>query len=69
VTAAIENCDWYEVITFNRSGHHELDHLDYGLVDSLDIDGDGLLHVPDGPGLGIEIDWDLINAAPAGIVE
>ena len=43
--------------------------LDYGLVDSFDIDDDGLLHVPDGPGLGIEIDWDLINAAPAGVVE
>ena len=69
VTAAIDNCDWYEVITFNRSGFHELDHLDYGLVDSFDIDGDGLLHVPDRPGLGIDIDWELINSSPAGVIE
>jgi L-alanine-DL-glutamate epimerase-like enolase superfamily enzyme len=69
VTTAIDNCDWYEVITFNRSGHHELDHLDYGLVESFHIDGDGLLHAPTRPGLGIDIDWDLINSAPAGVVE
>ena len=51
------------------AGHHELDHLDYGLVESFRIDGDGLLHVPDRPGLGVDIDWDLIDSAPAGVVE
>ena len=66
---AIANCDWYEVITFNRSGHHELDHLDYGLVEPFRIDADGLLHAPTAPGLGIEIDWERINAAPAGVIE
>ena len=69
VTMAIQNCDWYEVITFNRSGHHELDHLDYGLAESFRIDGEGMLHVPSGSGLGIEIDWDLINSTPAGVIE
>ena len=41
------------------------------LAGSFYIDGDGLLHVPDGPGLGIDIDidWHLINSSPAGIVE
>lgn len=68
VTMAIDNCDWYEVITFNRSGHHELDHLDYGLVEPLRIDDHGLLHAPAAPGLGVDIDWDLINSAPAGTV-
>ncbi len=68
VTMAIDNCDWYEVITFNRSGHHELDHLDYGLVEPFRIDDHGLLHAPDGPGLGIDIDWDLINSASPGTI-
>jgi L-alanine-DL-glutamate epimerase-like enolase superfamily enzyme len=68
VMMAITNCEWFEVITFSRSGHHGLDHLSYGLTEPIQIDAEGMVHVPAGPGLGIEIDWDLIESAPAGIV-
>jgi L-alanine-DL-glutamate epimerase-like enolase superfamily enzyme len=66
VTMAMNNCDWFEVITFNRSGHHDLEHLNYGLVEPIKIDSEGLVHVPNRPGLGIDVDWDLIASAPAG---
>jgi L-alanine-DL-glutamate epimerase-like enolase superfamily enzyme len=66
VMMAITNCDWFEVITFNRSGHHELDHLSYGLREPIEIDASGLVRAPSGPGLGIEVDWDLIASVPAG---
>jgi L-alanine-DL-glutamate epimerase-like enolase superfamily enzyme len=53
----------------HRSGQDELDHLDYGLVESFHIDGDGLLQPPTRPGLGTGVDWDLIGSAPAGVVQ
>jgi L-alanine-DL-glutamate epimerase-like enolase superfamily enzyme len=34
-----------------------------GLVGGLDIDADGYAHPPTGPGLGVELDWDLIEDA------
>jgi L-alanine-DL-glutamate epimerase-like enolase superfamily enzyme len=63
VMLAVDNCEWFEVLPFNHSGDHSLEHLSYGLVEPLAIDGDGLLHAPTAPGLGVEIDWDLINSA------
>lgn len=66
VTMAMNNCDWYEVITFNRAGHHDLEHLNYGLVEPIEIDSAGLVHAPTRPGLGIDVDWELIESAAAG---
>jgi L-alanine-DL-glutamate epimerase-like enolase superfamily enzyme len=66
VAMAIANCDWFEVLPFNRSGDHGLEHTSYGLKQPLEIDGDGLLHAPTGPGLGVEIDWELIDSARSG---
>jgi L-alanine-DL-glutamate epimerase-like enolase superfamily enzyme len=34
----------------------------YGVVDDLDIDGEGYLHALEGPGLGVEIDFERIRA-------
>ena len=66
VVMAIANCDFFEVLPFNRSGDHSLEHLSYGLAQPLEIDGAGLLHAPTGAGLGIEIDWELIDSARSG---
>jgi L-alanine-DL-glutamate epimerase-like enolase superfamily enzyme len=33
------------------------------------IDEDGLVSVPEGPGLGIEYDWDFIASHAAGHIE
>jgi L-alanine-DL-glutamate epimerase-like enolase superfamily enzyme len=66
VMMAIGNCDWFEVLAFNRSGDHSLEHLSYGLAEPFEVDADGNLHAPKGAGLGAEIDWELINASVSG---
>jgi len=68
VMMAIDNCDWFEVLAFNRSGDHSLEHLSYGLADPFEVDAEGNVHAPAGAGLGVEIDWKLINASIAGEV-
>lgn len=50
---AIPNTTWFEVLL--PDGAHK-----YGMTRELEIDGDGLLHAPTGPGLGAEIDFELI---------
>lgn len=53
VALSIENCEFSE-------GHEPLYHE--GLVGTpLAIDGDGLRHLPDAPGLGVEMDWDWVD--------
>ncbi|MBM3540642.1 MAG: hypothetical protein FJX51_01220 [Alphaproteobacteria bacterium] len=37
--------------------------LEYGALDPIRTDRDGLVHAPDGPGLGIRMDWDAIERA------
>jgi L-alanine-DL-glutamate epimerase-like enolase superfamily enzyme len=65
---AMPNCDWFEALAFNRAGNHSLEHLNYGLAEPLVIDAEGFLHAPMGPGLGIEVDWELIDSARLGVV-
>lgn len=63
VAMAIDNCDWFEVLPFNRTGDHTLEHLRYGLANFPIIDAHGDIHAPTGPGLGVEVDWELINGS------
>jgi L-alanine-DL-glutamate epimerase-like enolase superfamily enzyme len=65
---AIDNCDWFEVLPFNRTGDHTLEHLSYGLRGFPVIDSQGDIHAPTGPGLGVEVDWELINASVTQII-
>ena len=55
ITMAIPNCDYFEVLLPDHAQKH-------GLVRDIEVDGEGFVHAPTGPGLGYEIDWDLINA-------
>ncbi len=66
VAMAIGNCEWFEVITFNAAGVHELEHLSYGLATPIEIDADGYVHAPTRPGLGFDVDWELIDSARLG---
>jgi len=61
---ALQNCDWFEVLVSHAPGRHDLDHLSYGLVEPLAIGRDGYATCPDRPGLGIEVDWDLLRSGP-----
>jgi L-alanine-DL-glutamate epimerase-like enolase superfamily enzyme len=52
--AAIRNCEYFEVLL--PAGAQK-----YGMVRDIEVDAAGLVHVPDAPGLGGDIDFDLIK--------
>jgi len=54
VTMAIPNCDYYEF--FPSTGANK-----YGLVKDIEVDDKGMVYAPEGPGLGYEIDWELVQ--------
>ncbi|MCH7605876.1 MAG: mandelate racemase [Chloroflexi bacterium] len=54
VMLAVNNCDYYEV--FPASGANK-----FGLVEDVEVDGNGLVYAPEKPGLGYEIDWQLVE--------
>jgi L-alanine-DL-glutamate epimerase-like enolase superfamily enzyme len=54
VTMAVPNCEYFEVLQPDASQKH-------GLVQDIDVDAQGMVHAPTGPGLGYEIDWPLIE--------
>jgi len=51
---AIPNCEYFEVLLPDEVQKH-------GLVKDIEVDGDGMVRAFDGPGLGAEIDFDLIE--------
>jgi L-alanine-DL-glutamate epimerase-like enolase superfamily enzyme len=55
VTMAVTNCEFYEV--FPCTGANQ-----YGLVNDIEVDGSSLVHAPSRPGLGYDIDWDLVKS-------
>tara|TARA_B100000676_G_C18065055_1_gene840390 strand:+ start:100 stop:1185 length:1086 start_codon:yes stop_codon:yes gene_type:complete len=61
VTMGIPNCDYFEV--FPCSGAFK-----YGLVEDIEVDSNGMVHAPTAPGLGCEIDWDLVEREKIDVV-
>ena len=61
VTAVSRNCRWYERGLLHPFLEYD-DGFDYlkSLADPMDADG--FVHLPDRPGLGLDIDFDFINA-------
>ncbi len=67
IMAALSNSNYYEVSLLHpRTGpfHPPVYTAFDDFTDS--IDGDGCVDVPDGPGLGVEIDWDFVQAHRIG---
>ncbi len=62
VMMAINNCDYYEV--FPASGANK-----YGLVEDIEVDKQGLVHAPQKPGLGFEIDWELVKRNTVAVLK
>lgn len=62
VTMAINNSDYYGVFPANGSNK-------YGLVEDTEVDRQGLVHAPQKPGLGHEIDWDLVKRNTVAVVK
>jgi L-alanine-DL-glutamate epimerase-like enolase superfamily enzyme len=42
--------------------------LDFGMVDVIDIDDQGMVHAPTAPGLGYEVDWDVMDDATTAVL-
>ena len=61
IMMAMHNCDYYEV--FPATGANK-----YGLVEDIEVDGQGLVYAPTKPGLGYEIDWELVKREQEQVV-
>ncbi len=61
VMMAVHNCEFYEV--FPATGANK-----YGLVNDIEVDNKGLVYAPTEPGLGYEIDWDLVERDKVQVV-
>ncbi len=59
VMLSIHNCEVYEVFPANGANK-------YGLVSDIEVDEGGFIHAPEGPGLGFEIDWELVRREKVG---
>jgi L-alanine-DL-glutamate epimerase-like enolase superfamily enzyme len=69
--AALRNTNYYELGLV----HPQIQRKDAPIYledysDELDaVDARGHVPVPQGPGLGVAIDWDWVNAHEVGVVE
>jgi L-alanine-DL-glutamate epimerase-like enolase superfamily enzyme len=61
VIMAIRNCEFFEVLL--PAGAQK-----YGLVQDIEVDGRGLVHALDGPGLGAAIDFALIERKKTAVL-
>ena len=58
---AMKNCEFFELLW-------PLDMYNFGLAEDILIDDEGYAHVPSGMGMGIDLDWDLIDNATTEIL-
>jgi L-alanine-DL-glutamate epimerase-like enolase superfamily enzyme len=61
VMMAIHNAEFFEVFLPDEA--HK-----YGLVQDIEIDSEGYAHAPTGPGLGAQIDFDLIERKKVAVL-
>ncbi|SNZ15477.1 L-alanine-DL-glutamate epimerase [Natronoarchaeum philippinense] len=68
--AACRNSNYYEMaLVHPHCQNTQPPVYDGGYSDMIDtVDDDGTVGVPDGPGLGVEYDWDFIEANTTGAV-
>jgi len=59
---AIRNCEFFEVLLPD-------DAQKYGLAEEIRVDANGMVAAPMKPGLGAEIDFDLIKAKTVAVLE
>ncbi len=61
VIMALQNTELFEVLLPSESQK-------YGLLQDIEIDAQGMVHAPNGPGLGAQIDFDLIKRKTLGVL-
>lgn len=54
VCCAIRNCEYFEILIPREP-------FCFGVRNPIRIDGDGLVHVSDAPGLGVDLDWQALE--------
>lgn len=54
VSCAIRNCEYFEL-------HMPEEMYQFPMKQAYPLDAAGVMHVPQGPGLGIDIDWDAVD--------
>lgn len=59
VLRSISNADFIEMLVPGEE-------YNYGFQSYLKLDADGLIHVPQAPDPGIEIDWDYVRTQTTG---
>ena len=58
---AIRNCEYFEVLLPDGAQK-------YGLLQDIEVDAKGLVHAPTKPGLGAEIDFELIKKKQVAVL-
>jgi L-alanine-DL-glutamate epimerase-like enolase superfamily enzyme len=58
---ALQNTGLFEVLLPSESQK-------YGLLQDIEIDAQGMVHAPNGPGLGAQIDFELIKRKTLGVL-
>jgi L-alanine-DL-glutamate epimerase-like enolase superfamily enzyme len=58
---ALQNTELFEVLLPSESQK-------YGLLQDIEIDAQGMVHAPNGPGLGAQIDFELIKRKTLGVL-
>jgi len=62
VAMAVDNCEYFEVLLPEAAQK-------YGLVSDIEVDRQGLVHAPEKPGLGYEIDWNLVKSKKTRVLK
>jgi L-alanine-DL-glutamate epimerase-like enolase superfamily enzyme len=62
VSCAISNCEFFEL-------HMPEKIFQFPMKEPYPIDDHGRIHVPEGPGLGIQIDWDAVDNTTREVLE
>jgi L-alanine-DL-glutamate epimerase-like enolase superfamily enzyme len=58
---AIRNCEYFEVLL--PAGAQK-----FGLIEDIEVNGEGLVHAPTAPGLGCPIDFELIERTKVAVL-
>jgi len=62
VEMAIRNTQFHEILLPTEA-------MNYGILNDIEVDRDGLIHAPTGPGLGAEIDFGMIEKKKIAVLE
>ncbi|MDZ8117016.1 enolase C-terminal domain-like protein [Pontiella agarivorans] len=54
VSCAVRNCEYFELFAPE-------DRFQFPMKDPLPVDKNGRINVPEGPGLGMDLDWDTVD--------